>query len=158
MTIRARIAGIAVVAVLAAVLAAVGAPAPAASGPPAEMTSQQYEALMLRSGALNILYGLGKPAGMTDAQYRAELIRGAALNERYGLPVALGAEQTAGLYGAGVVGEVPSVPTVTPSVDGFDWGDATIGAGFVAGLFLLGAAGVLVVRRRPHLGAPLHRR
>ena len=47
-----------------------------------------------------------------------------------------------------------AVPVVTPSepvtrADGFDWGDAGIGAGILAGLVLLGAAGFLATR---HLG------
>ena len=42
-----------------------------------------------------------------------------------------------------------STPQVVRSGDGFDWGDAGIGAGILAGLVLLGAAGLLATR---HLG------
>jgi hypothetical protein len=42
-----------------------------------------------------------------------------------------------------------STPQVVSSGDGFDWGDAGIGAGILAGLVLLGAAGLLATR---HLG------
>ena len=43
----------------------------------------------------------------------------------------------------------PASPVVVPTtVSGFDWGDAMIGAAVTAGLFLLGAAGVLGLHRR----------
>ena len=155
MTTRSHIAHAAIGIVLAAVAAA-----PAfGSGRPPEMTPQQYKAMVVRSEALNALYGLGKPAQMTHAEYRAALIRGAALNERYGLPVGLSSAEIARLYGTRVaespLPEAPAASTVA-AADGFDWPDAIIGAGFVAGLFSLGTAGALIVRRHGHIGH-LHR-
>lgn len=149
--IRTQIARIAVGCVLGLLVAA---PAYGGSGRPASMSPQEYAALMARSESMNVLYGLGKPAGMTHAQYRAELIRGTALNERYGLPVGLGSDEVAHLYGARVPELTVSAPparAVAPG-DGFDWTDAAIGVGFAAGLFLLGAAGALTVRRHGHVG------
>jgi hypothetical protein len=43
----------------------------------------------------------------------------------------------------------PASPVVVPTTrSGFDWGDALIGAAVTAGVFLLGAAGALVLHRR----------
>ena len=41
-----------------------------------------------------------------------------------------------------------AVVRITTPPNGFDWGDAGIGAGVMAGLTLLGAAGAVTVRRR----------
>ena len=156
MTTRSHIAQVAIAIILAGVAAA---PVSAASGRPPEMTPQEYKAMVVRSEALNALYGLGKPAQMTHAEYRAALIRGAALNERYGLPVVLSSTEIARLYGTRVaespLPEAPAAPTVTAG-NGFDWTDAMIGAGIIAGLFSLGAAGALIARRHGHIGH-LHR-
>ena len=156
MITRRHIASAAIGIVLAA---AAAMPAVADSGRPPSMSPAQYRALMTRSEALNVLYGLGKPTGMTHAQYRAELIRAAALNERYGLPVALTSNEIASLYGTRIgetaPAEVSPVQAVAPS-DGFDWMDAAIGAVFASGLFLLGAGGAGIVRRHGHIGHARH--
>jgi hypothetical protein len=101
---------------------------------------------------------------MTHAEYRAELIRSTALNERYGLPVVFTSGQIAQLYGTGrTTSQEPAPPTSVPrgdtSVargDAFDWSDAAIGALFMAGLALIGAAGVLVIGRRAHVAHLRH--
>ena len=145
MTTRVTIATIAVGMVLAVVAAA------AAQAGPGQMSPEAYEALHERSFALNVIYGLGKPAGMTHAQNRASLIRGAALNERYGLPVVLRSGEIARLYDTGrIVSPELAPPTSVPRGDAFDWTDAAIGAAFVAGLALIGVAG-LVVGRHAHV-------
>jgi hypothetical protein len=154
MTTRVTIATIAV----GMLLAVVAAPA-AQAGRPAQMSPEAYQALHRQSWALNVIYGLGKPAEMTHAEYRAELIRSTALNERYRLPVVLTSGQIARLYGTGRTrSQEPAPPTSVPrgdaSVprgDAFDWSDAAIGAVFMVGLALIGAAGVLVVGRRGHV-------
>jgi hypothetical protein len=155
MSTRTRIAVTVVGLVLAAV---VSAPALAGSRPPG-MPPQAYKALMLRSEALNVLYGLGKPAGMSVAAYRAMLAEGAALNERYGLATPFRADEIASLYGSRSDEVLPvaraSAPAVaTASTSGFDWADATIGAAFVAGLLAIGAAAALAVHRHRHVGHP----
>lgn len=45
----------------------------------------------------------------------------------------------------------PAVAAVQVSGRGFDWGDALIGAAVTAGVFLIGSAGVLGIRRRREL-------
>jgi len=146
-TTRVTIATIAV----GMLLAVVAAPA-AQAGRPAQMSPEAYQALHRQSWALNVIYGLGKPAEMTHAEYRASLIRSTALNERYGLPVVLTSGQIARLYGTGRTrSQEPAPPTSVPRGDAFDWSDAAIGAVFMAGLALIGAAGVLVVGRRAHV-------
>jgi hypothetical protein len=155
MSTRARIVSITIGLLMAVVVA--GA-AYGNSARPVTKSSPADRVLMLRSEALNVLYGLGKPAGMTGAAYRASLVKGAALNQRYGLPMALSPDDIARLY-ASRTGEIlspvrPSASTVAPpTASGFDWTDATIGGVFVAGLFVIGAAAALVVRHR-HLGRP----
>jgi hypothetical protein len=167
MTTRVSIATIAVGMLLAVVAApAAQADRPAQAGRPAQMSPEAYQALHRQSWALNVIYGLGKPAEMTHAEYRAELIRSTALNERYGLPVVFTSGQIAPLYNTGrTTTQEPAPPTSEPrgetnaargdtSVprgDAFDWSDAAIGAVFMAGLALIGAAGVLVVGRRAHV-------
>lgn len=141
-------------AVTGVVLAALtAATAFADSGRPPSMSPAQYQALMARGAALNVLYGLGKPTGMTHAQYRAELIRAAALNERYGLPVAVTSNEIARLYPTRSAAQVPAEQPAEPAVaasNGFDWTDAAIGAAFVTGLLLLGAVGAGWVHHHGH--------
>jgi hypothetical protein len=152
MTTRVTIATVAV----GMLLAVVAAPA-AQAGRPAQMSPEAYQALHRQSWALNVIYGLGKPAEMTHAEYRAELIRSTALNERYGLPVVFTSGQIARLYNTGrTTSQEPAPPTSVPRGDAFDWSDAAIGAVFMAGLALIGAAGVLVVGRRAHVAHLRH--
>ena len=132
---------------IAAVLATVGAltalagVAQAETSRPPGMSQAEYQALMLRSEALNQTYGLGPqgavPQGMTAAEYRAVMLRSEALNQGYGRrtqPVAAVTSQ-------------PTNPT-----QGFAWGAFGIGAAVMFGLALL--AGGLVVRHRLLAHAP----
>ena len=50
--------------------------------------------------------------------------------------------------GPGSAGVVSTVSVTPLTRNGFDWADAAVGAGFVAGLALLVAAGLLALRRR----------
>ena len=90
--------------------------AQAATSRPAGMSRPEYRALMIRSEALNALYGLDKtvvlgasaqaatsrPAGMSQPEYRALMIRSEALNTLYGNAVTrLSPQQFRGLYRAG---------------------------------------------------------
>jgi hypothetical protein len=80
---------------IAALLSVVGAllilggTAQAATSKPAAMSNAEYRALMIRSQALNDMYGLGwptkKPKNMTAAEFRALMLRSQALNEKYGV-------------------------------------------------------------------------
>jgi hypothetical protein len=60
-------------------------------------------------------------------------------------PLALAHER----YGS--VTPTPTIVRVTAPGDGFDYGDAAVGAGVVGGIALLTAAGGLTVRRRSQL-------
>ena len=101
------------------------------------MSQAEYQALMLRSEALNQEYGLGPqsavPQGTTAAEYRALMLRSEALNQTYGL----GTQKTAA---------VTSQPT--NSTRGFAWGAFGIGAAVMFGLALV-AGGVVVRHRLP---------
>jgi hypothetical protein len=55
---------------------------------------------------------------------------------------------------SGSVKVTPTVVRVTEPSNSFDYGDAAVGAGVMAGLTLLGAAGALTVRRRGALRHP----
>jgi hypothetical protein len=142
MTIRLNIAALAV----GLALAAIGAASVQAA--PQQMSPEAYDALHRRSIALNVMYGLDKPAGMTHEQFRALLIRSASLNEQNGLPVVLTSAEIARLYGTG---DVATPATFAPRSDPFDWGNVVIGAAFVAGLALLGAAAVMIANRHGHV-------
>ena len=89
------------------------------------MSQAEYQALMLRSEALNQKYGLGPqsavPQGMTAAEYRALMLRSETLNQEYGL----GTQKAAA---------VTSQPT--NSTPGFAWGAFGIGAAVMFGLAL----------------------
>ena len=92
------------------------ASAQAATSRPAGMSQSEYRALMIRSEALNTLYGLdrnvvlgasaqaatSRPAGMSQPEYRALMIRSEALNTLYGNAVTrLSPQQFTGYYQAG---------------------------------------------------------
>jgi hypothetical protein len=130
---------------IGAVLGTIGAivvlvaSAQAATSKPAGMSQPEYRALMIRSEALNKLYGnaatrlsprefksLYNAGGYRQApqEFAALVARSEELNRRYGL-------------------DKPSAPTSSgvqqPArvVNGFDWGDFGIGAAAMLGLVLL---------------------
>jgi len=123
----------AVLATVSALTALAGVAQAETSRPPG-MSQAEYQALMLRSEALNQEYGLAQsavPQGMTAAEYRALMLRSEALNQNYGL-----GEQT-----AAAVTAQPTSPT-----RGFAWGAFGIGAAVMFGLAMV--AGGFVVRHR----------
>jgi hypothetical protein len=126
-----------IAAVLATVsaLTALAGVAQAGTSRPPSMSKAEYQALMLRSEALNRTYWLGPqravPQGMTAAEYRALMLRSEALIQKYGL----GKQKAAA---------VTSQPT--NSTRGFAWGAFGIGAAVMFGLALL--AGGFFVRHR----------
>jgi hypothetical protein len=134
-----RTPGLAALLTLIAALVFLVAPAPAANSRPAGMTWAEYQALMLRSQALNEKYGLGaaaagKPAAMSWPEYRALMLRSRALNQKYGLAGFSAATQ-------------PQAPTVVGN-EGFAWGDFGLGAAAMLGLVLV-AGGIAAGRRLP---------
>ena len=124
---------------------------------PAGMSPAEYQALMIRSQALNELYGGGAQQGMSPAEYRALIIRSKAMNVLYKsavpnrpAPETLRADRIRGeelnrLYGSG---GAAVAPVTTVQGNGFDWADAGIGAGVALGLVLIFMAGLTVVGRR----------
>jgi hypothetical protein len=129
---------------IGAVLGTIGAivvlaaSAQAATSKPAGMNQPEYRALMIRSEALNKLYGNAVPrlsplvfkelyqAGanrMSPQESAALVARSEALNRRYGL------NRTSQ--------PTKVVEQPTGSGNGFDWGDFGIGAAAMLGLVLL---------------------
>ncbi len=135
MNIASTIGRIAAVLATVSALTALAGVAQAGTSRPPSMSKAEYQALMLRSEALNQEYGLGPqsavPQGMTSAEYRALMLRSEALNQEYGL----GKQKAAA---------VTSQPT--NSTRGFAWGAFGIGAAVMFGLALL--AGGFFVRYR----------
>ena len=135
MKIARTIGRIAAVLATVSALTALAGVAQAGTPAPPGTSEAEYQALMLRSEALNQKYGLGPqsavPQGMTSAEYRALMLRSEALNQKYGL----GTQKAAA---------VTSQPT--NSTPGFAWGAFGIGAAAMFGLGLL--AGGVVVRQR----------
>jgi len=124
------------VAVIAAALglgSALGAP------PPTGMPAQEYKAQVIRSQALNDLYGEPEVTSQYKAMARADRIRGEAMN---------------GLAKSGVL-TAPPVPSDTVAGDGFDWTDFAIGLGAMFGFVLLAGAlaGATLYARRGHARA-----
>ena len=137
MKIARTIGRIAAVLATVSALTALAGVAQAGTSRPPGMSQAEYQALMLRSEALNQEYGLGQqgavPQGMTAAEYRALMLRSEALNQRYGL----GTQKAAA---------ITSQPT--NSTPGFAWGAFGLGAAVMFGLALV-AGGVVVRHRLP---------
>ena len=135
MNISRTIGRIAAVLATVSALTALAGVAQAQTSRPPGMSQAEYQALMLRSEALNQEYGLGQqsavPQGMTAAEYRALTLRSEGLNQRY----------ARGTQTAAAVASQPPDPT-----RGFAWGAFGIGAAAMFGLALL--AGGLFVRHR----------
>jgi uncharacterized protein (TIGR03382 family) len=146
-----------------------------AQAKPAGMSNAGYRALLIRSEGLNQKYGVGQrseqaiirsklgeigawavPATSTvlvrphlsaqEALTRGK--HGMLVRPRVAAQEAIIRGQREELRG---LGAVPSKPTArdTSGSDGLDWNNAGIGAAFVLGVVLLGAAS-LVTRRRHH--------
>jgi hypothetical protein len=124
------------VAVIAAVL---GLGSALGATPPAGMSAQEYEALVIRSQALNDLYGEPEVTSQYKAMVRADRIRGEAMNRL----------ARSGFFTA------PPVPSDTVAGAGFDWSDFALGVGAMLGFVLLagGLAGATLYARRGHARA-----
>ena len=135
MNIASTIGRIAAVLATVSALTALAGVAQAGTSRPPSMSQAEYQALMLRSEALNQEYGLGPqsavPQGTTAAEDRALMLRSEALNQEYEL----------GKQKAAAVTSQPTNPT-----RGFAWGAFGIGAAVMFGLALL--AGGFFVRHR----------
>ncbi len=125
---------------VAVIAAAFGLGSGLGATPPKGMSAQEYKALVIRSQALNDLYGEPEVTSQYKAMVRADRIRGETMNR---------------LAKSGVF-TAPPVPSDTVAGDGFDWTDFAIGLGAMFGFVLLAGAlagATLYVRRghaRPH--------
>jgi len=130
---------------VALIAAAPGLGSALGATPPTGMSAQEYEALVIRSQALNDLYGEPEVTSQYKAMVRADRIRGEAMNRlaRSGVFVTAPAIPS---------DTAPAVPGDTVAGDGFDWGDFAIGLGAMLGFVLLagGLAGATLYARRGH--------
>ena len=124
---------------VAVIAAALGVGSAFGETPPAGMSAQAHRALVIRSQALNDLYGKPEVTSEYKAMVRASRIRGEAMNRlaRSGLLTA------------------PQAPGKTVAGDGFDWPDFAIGLGAMFGVVLLAGAlaGATQYARRGHTRA-----
>jgi hypothetical protein len=122
--------------VVAVIAAALGLGSALGATPPTGMSAQAYKALVIRSQALNDLYGEPEVTSQYKAMVRADRIRGEAMNR---------------LAKSGVLTAAP-VRSETVAGDGFDWTDFAIGLGAMFGFVLLGGAlaGATLYARRGH--------
>jgi hypothetical protein len=130
---------------VAVIAAALGLGSALGATPPTGMSAQEYKAQLIRSQALNDLYGEPEVTSQYKAMLRADRIRGAAMNR---------------LARSGVftVSPVPSNTVASDTVagesvagDGFDWADFALGLGAMFGFVLL--AGATLYARRGHARA-----
>jgi hypothetical protein len=124
---------------VAVIAAALGLGSALGATPPAGMSAQEYKAQVIRSQALNDLYGEPEVTSQYKAMVRADRIRGEAMNR---------------LAKSGVLTATP-VPSDTVAGDGFDWTDFAIGLGAMFGFVLLAGAlaGATLYARRGHARA-----
>ncbi len=124
---------------VAVIAAAFGLGSVRGATPPTGMSAQEYKALVIRSQALNDLYGEPEVTSQYKAMVRADRIRGEAMNR---------------LAKSGVF-TAPPAPSDTVAGDGFDWTDFAIGLGAMFGFVLLAGAlaGATLYARRGHARA-----
>ncbi len=103
-------------------VATMGLGSAVAAGTPAGMSGQEYQALVIRSQALNDRYGAPEVTSEYEAMLRAETIRGEAMNR---------------LARSGVLSAATPADSPSAAGNGFNWGDFGIGAGAVLGLVLV---------------------
>jgi hypothetical protein len=109
---------------VAVIAAALGLGSALGATPPTGMSAKEHKALVIRSQALNDLYGEPEVTSQYKAMVRADRIRGEAMNR---------------LAKSGVF-TAPPVPSDTVAGDGFDWTDFAIGLGAMFGFVLLAGA------------------
>jgi len=124
---------------VAVIAATLGLGSALGATPSTGMSAQEYKAQVLRSQALNDLYGEPEVTSQYKALVRADRIRGEAMNR---------------LAESGVL-TAPPVPSDTVAGDSFDWTDFAIGLGAMFGFVLLAGAlaGATLYARRGHARA-----
>ena len=133
---------------LGLVVAAVAAPAALAESPLAAKTEA--------TGFTGITRYLVQHAAQSDTSALAAKTEAKGFLALQPKPVdvaQLGAQTEAKGYRAIVryQEQLAASPVTVSSSRGFDWGDASVGAGMTIGVFLLGAAAAITVRRRQGL-------
>jgi hypothetical protein len=121
------------------------------SGPAATMSQPEYQALMIRSAALNKLYGNAVTA-LTPQQFKS--LYDAGLNRmtpQEQIAVVARSEGLNRAYGGGGNGNVVATqgPSAATDADSFAW-DAAYGAIALTGAMLLALGFAVVSRRRHH--------
>lgn len=131
---------------------------PTGTSAAASYTPQQLRALELRSQGMNDRY-VSATASYTPQQLRALELRSQGMNERYISAMAatpkLTPDQLRTLVmrfqgtnvGFGLTGSTSSTPVVSTS-DGFNWGDAFVGAAATFGTAIVLVAAFTAIRRR----------
>jgi hypothetical protein len=138
---------------VAVIAAALGLGTALGATPPTGMSAQAHRALVIRSQALNDLYGEPEVTSQYKAMVRAGRIRGEAMN-RLAANDRIHGEAMNRLAKSGVL-TAPPVPSDTVAGDGFDWTDFAIGLGAMFGFVLLAGAlaGATMYARRGHARA-----
>ena len=134
------------ISVAALMLATAAFAAPAASAKPIDTDDAAQRALEARSLAQERAYtGRDLEAVPGDDRY----YRGADTTAQPGADRYFRGADTTQQPGNSASPDIQIVRREVVASDGWDWGDAAVGAGTTVGiLFLLGASGALVVRRR----------
>jgi hypothetical protein len=105
--------------------------------------NQKYDpairALMLRSEAMNAWYRQHSSTPVIPDAFSRELTKAQSVSS-----AVVHADDRAGVRGPGIV-QTPQV--VSSSSGGFDWGDASLGAGAALGIALILTSGLVLVRR-----------
>lgn len=130
-----------------AAIAMFPAGAQADDSPQGRPSGPELRALMMRSRALNCLYGRAETC-MTSAELRAVTLRSAAMTRLYGERRSRELDRRYDRAATRVSGvAAPSRVAASPS-DGLDWAAVAIGAGGAFGVVLVGTTALMIVRRR----------
>jgi hypothetical protein len=135
-------------AIIGIVLSGLLVPVAIAQAKPVGMSKAEYRALMIRSEGLNQKYGVGQSQQAIIRQKLQEIGAWAVPSTSAQDAIVSKPLVSEKLHEIGAWA-VPSTSTqdAASSSHGFDWNDAGIGAAFVLGATLLGAASMVTMRR-----------
>ena len=133
------------VAIIGIVLSGLLLPVAIAQAKPVGMSKAEYRALMIRSEGLNQKYGVGQSQQAIIREKLQEI--GAWAVPSTSAQNAVVSKPLVSEKLAGLDLRAPTTTLAASSSDGFDWNDAGIGAAFVLGAMLLGAASLGTMRR-----------
>jgi hypothetical protein len=115
-------------------------------GPAVTMSQAEYQALTIRSEALNKLYG-NAVTNLAPQQFKSLYLAG--LNRMSPQEQAAVVARSEGLNRGGNYAAAPQISTTSPDENSFVW-DATYGAAALTGAMLLVLGFAAVSRRRHH--------